>query len=167
MNDPESKQIYTHTSMIISAHIFLGAADWTILYSIKLITYYLIIRFSRRVSLVQSVARRRIRAEIICLRVNLLALGVIHACQWVKAMRWLTPVLARLFLRWRSRVTENRCKNCILKTALIVNALFVQNAKGKTFSWAFFPMIAVFVRWENGEVCICIPISTPTLSGIK
>ena len=72
---------------IISAHIFLGATDWTILNPIKSYkTYnllpYKIIRFRRRLSLVQSVAPRQIRAEIICLRVDLLALGVIHACEW-------------------------------------------------------------------------------------
>ena len=32
-------------------------------------------------SIVQSVAPRKIRAEIICFRVDLLALGVIHACE--------------------------------------------------------------------------------------
>ena len=32
-------------------------------------------------SLVQSVAPRRTRAEVTCLRVDLLALGVIHACE--------------------------------------------------------------------------------------
>lgn len=79
---------------IISAHIFLGATYWIILNSIKLITYYLIFRFSRRLSLVQSLAPRRIRAEIICLRVNLLVLGVIHACQWDD---WSPPKL-RLWL---------------------------------------------------------------------
>ena len=66
---------------IISARIFLGATDLTKLNFIKLIAYNLIIRFLRRLSLVQSVAPRRTRAEIFCLRVDLLALGVNHACE--------------------------------------------------------------------------------------
>ena len=46
---------------------------------IKLITFYLtkIIRFIRSLSLVQFVAPKQIRAEIICLRVDLLDLRVI------------------------------------------------------------------------------------------
>ena len=51
------------------------ATDWTILNSIKLTTYYLIIWFLRCLTLVQSVAPRQICAEIICLHVDLLALG--------------------------------------------------------------------------------------------
>ena len=51
------------------------AMDWTILNSIKLTTYYLIIWFLRCLTLVQSVAPRQICAEIICLLVDLLALG--------------------------------------------------------------------------------------------
>ena len=49
---------------------------------IKLITFSLtkIIRFIRSLSLVQFVAPRQIRAEIIYLRVDLLDLRVIHAC---------------------------------------------------------------------------------------
>ena len=51
---------------------------------IKLITFYLtkIIRFIRSLSLVQFVAPKQIRAEIIYLRVDLLDLRVIHACEW-------------------------------------------------------------------------------------
>ena len=51
---------------------------------IKLKTFYLtkIIWFIRSLSLVQFVAPRQIRAEIIYLRVDLLDLRVIHACEW-------------------------------------------------------------------------------------
>ena len=51
---------------------------------IKLITFYLtkVIRFIRSLSLVQFVAPKQIRAEIIYLRVDLLDLRVIHACEW-------------------------------------------------------------------------------------
>jgi len=38
--------------------------------------------FVRSFSLVQSVAIRQIHADIICLRVDLFAFRVIHACQW-------------------------------------------------------------------------------------
>ena len=88
MNDPRTRK--SARKQIISARIFLGITDWTILNSIKLITYYLIIRFLRRSSLVQSVTPRWIRAKIICLRVDFLALGVIHACDWDN---WCPPEL--------------------------------------------------------------------------
>ena len=76
MNKPEIKQ-----KQIISARIFLGATDQTKLNSIKLITHHHTIWFLRRLSLVQSVATRRTRVEITCLREDLLALGIIHVCE--------------------------------------------------------------------------------------
>ena len=102
MNDSRARK--SARKQIISTRIFLGVTGWTILNSIKLITYYLVIRFLWRLSLVQSVTRRRIRAKLICLRVDLLPLGVIHACEWDN---WCPP---ELLLRWRSRVIVNRCK---------------------------------------------------------
>ena len=75
MNDPESasKQI------ILQVYISLGLRTEHILKSINLTTYYRkVIRFIR--SFVQPVAPR-IRTEIIS-RADLLALGVIHACEW-------------------------------------------------------------------------------------
>ena len=42
----EQANLHAH-KQFISAHIFLGAMDWTILNSLKLTTYYLIFRFSR------------------------------------------------------------------------------------------------------------------------
>ena len=52
---------------------FLGATDFL---------PYKIIRFIRSLSLVQFVAPRQIRAKIIYLRVDLIDLRVIHACEW-------------------------------------------------------------------------------------
>ena len=72
----------TRNKQIISAHIFLWATDRTILNSTKLITYYLIIRFKTFKPCSVRSPKTKLRAEIICLRVNLLAPGVIHACQW-------------------------------------------------------------------------------------
>ena len=65
------------TGQVISACIFLGATDRTILNSIKLTNYYLIIRFLRHLSLVQSVAPRQKCAETIYEQICLL-LG--HSC---------------------------------------------------------------------------------------
>ena len=89
---------------IISAHIFLGAMDWTILHSVFFFTHYLLsIRVLRRLSLVQSVAPRWICAEIICFRVHVdfLALGVmfVHANEIIDIHQNSGFVL---FLRWRS-----------------------------------------------------------------
>ena len=54
-------------------------------------------RFVRRFSLVQSVAvaLRQMHAEILCLRVDLFAFGVIHACQW--QLRNPTCLLSEIF----------------------------------------------------------------------
>ncbi len=48
--------------------------------------------------------------------------------------------------RWRIKDLIERKTN-----ALIINALFVQNGRGKTFNWAFFSSDSSFIRWENGE----------------
>ena len=64
MNEPDSKQINQH------ARIFLRATDWTKLNSIKPVTHNHIIWFVWRSNLVQLVAPRRTRAEIICWRVD-------------------------------------------------------------------------------------------------
>jgi len=85
MNDPENKQTFTLTNHF---HLCISCFSWaygltsTKSYKIYNLLPHKIIRFVRSLSLVQSVALRQIRAEIICLRVNLLAFGVIHACQW-------------------------------------------------------------------------------------
>ena len=93
---------------IISAHIFLGAMDWTILHSVF---FYSLPNYKslRRLSLVQSVAPRWIRAEIICLHVDLLAVVVIfiHGNEIIDIHQNSGFVL---FLRWRSRVIDNCCK---------------------------------------------------------
>ena len=104
-----SEQSKSTRNQISSAHIFLGAMDWTKLNSINFLTHYLIIRFLRRLSPVQSVAPRWIRAEIICLSVDLLALSVIfmHANKTIDVHQNSDFVL---FLRWRSRVIDNCCK---------------------------------------------------------
>ena len=37
----------------------------------------------------------------------------------------------------------------------------------QTFNCAFFPVVAVSLDGKMANVCVCIPISTPTLSGIS
>ena len=77
MSPRASKLINTQTNYFCT--YFSWATDRTKLSSNKPITYSHIIWFSRRViSLVQ--APRRTRAEIICLRVDLLALARGHSC---------------------------------------------------------------------------------------
>ena len=73
-----------HANCTRANKLSLGTSDWTIPKRIKLITFYLtkIIRFIRSLSLVQFVALRQIGAEINYLRVDLLDLRVIHACEW-------------------------------------------------------------------------------------
>ena len=92
--------------MAISLTTSLKSIKWN---SIKLITYCLILRVLRCLSLVQSVPSRRIRVEIICLRVDLLALGSCMRMRWLTSTK--TPVLSRLFLCWRSHVTDNHCES--------------------------------------------------------
>ena len=76
------------TGQIISTCIFLGATDWAILNSIKLPSYYLIIRVLRRLSFVQSVALRQIREEIIWSEQICLLSG--HSCMPMAVSRmWL------------------------------------------------------------------------------
>ena len=70
----------------LPVYYFLGATDWTIVNSIKVTIYYLIIRILTHLSLVQSVAPRQIRGEIICLCANLLALW---SCMYANG-RWKT-----------------------------------------------------------------------------
>ena len=103
----------TH-KQIISAHIFLGAMDWTLLNSIYFFFFFFLnslpyYKSLRRLSLVQSVAPRWIRAEIICLHVDLLAVVVIfiHGNEIIDIHQNSGFVL---FLHWRSRVIDNCCK---------------------------------------------------------
>ena len=94
------------------------ATDWTILNSIKLTTYYLIIWFLRCLTLVQSVAPRQICAEIICLHVDLLALGsFMHANGRWKTLQMFSftdfrDVVSELALHAESKMiifTSGRC----------------------------------------------------------
>ena len=71
---PRSRKLHA-SEQIISARIFL-VLHWTDFLPYK------IIRFIRSLSLVQFVAPRQIRAKIIYLRVDLIDLRVIHACEW-------------------------------------------------------------------------------------
>ena len=68
----------------LSLHIFSWGYGLNNAKPIKAITFNLtkIIRFIRSLSLVQFVTPRQIHAEIIYLRVDLLDLRVIHACEW-------------------------------------------------------------------------------------
>ena len=75
MNDLESKHIYTQTNYFCT-YFSWGYGLNNTLFCI-FFTHYLIIRVLRRLGLIQSVAPRWTRAEIICLRVDFLALGVI------------------------------------------------------------------------------------------
>ena len=85
---------------IISAHIFLGAMDWTILHSLFFYSLPNYKSFKTFKSNVQSVAPRWICAEIICLRVDFLALGIIfmHANEIIDIHQNSGFVL---FLHWR------------------------------------------------------------------
>ena len=75
VNDPESKQINVRANNFFLHVIFLG------LPTERNLIHSRIIWVLGRLSLVQSVAPRRTRAEITCLRVDLLALGIIHECE--------------------------------------------------------------------------------------
>ena len=94
------EQAHLHVNKLFLHLFFLGL--WTEQYFILyFFTHYLIIRVLRRLSLVQSVAPRWIPAEIICLHVYFLALGVIfmHANQIIDIHQNSGFVL---FLPWRS-----------------------------------------------------------------
>ena len=98
MNDLESKHIYTQTNYFCTYFSWgygLNNTSFCIFF-----THYLIIRVLRRLSLVQSVAPRWICAEIICLRVDFLALGIIfmHANEIIDIHQNSGFVL---FLHWR------------------------------------------------------------------
>ena len=75
MSDPERKQINVRANKLFLHVFFLG------LPTERNLTHNHIIWVLGRLSLVQCVATRRTRAEITCLRVDMLALGVIHACE--------------------------------------------------------------------------------------
>ena len=100
MNDLESKHIYTQTNNYFCTYFSWGYGLNNTSFCI-FFTHYLIIRVLRRLSLVQSVAPRWIPAEIICLHVYFLALGVIfmHASEIIDIHQNSGFVL---FLHWRS-----------------------------------------------------------------
>ena len=100
-----------HASKLFRHIFFLGL--WTEHYLILYFFFFLnslpYYKSLRRLSLVQSVAPRWIRAEIICLHVDLLAVVVIfiHGNEIIDIHQNSGFVL---FLRWRSRVIDNCCK---------------------------------------------------------
>ena len=83
MNDPESKQVYTRTKLFLYAFVGLRyglnkTSNEPYNFVVIGCKFY-IIGFS--ICSVRS--PKKIRAEkFVCLRADLLALGVIHTCEW-------------------------------------------------------------------------------------